>query len=171
MLEERRLLHKAKGLQSIELAYPEEPFTVLRELHALYPFSGPALQRDDMVQYDDELRDWQAEIAKAERRATELDEKEGDLAGVAEARAEAEELRADPPRMFEQRMKRSQTFFHPDKREGDRATSTEDKSAQFAQVKQAWSELSAYRARFQEVRTYQVKVQASQVLLTDDAWA
>ena len=34
MLEERRLLHKAKDLQSIELEYPEQLFTVLHEVHS-----------------------------------------------------------------------------------------------------------------------------------------
>ena len=169
MLEERGLLHKAKGLDSIELAYPEQPFAVLHELHVRYPFSGPALSRDDLVQYDDDLRDWQAAIVKAEHRVTELSEKEGDLAGAEDARTEAEDLRAGPPRNFEQQMKRSQTFFHPDKREKDRGTSAEDKSAQFAQVNQAWSQLGAYRTRFQELRAYQASARASRALLANDA--
>jgi hypothetical protein len=161
MLEEQHLLHKAKGLNSIALEYPEAPFAVLSDLHARYPRSGPALDRDDMVMYDDELRAWQKGLDTAQRRAVELEEEGGDLTGAEEARAEAQQHRTDPPRSFEQLMKRSQTFFHPDKRAQDEAASTDEKSAQFAQVKQAWNELCSYRARFQELRAYQVNVQAS----------
>jgi hypothetical protein len=58
-------------------------------------------------------------------------------------------------------MNQSQLFFHPDKRRSDITTSTEEKSAQFSQVKEAWATLAACRALFQELRDFQQRVKAA----------
>ena len=163
MLEALGLMHKAQGLDSIELVYPEAPFTVLRELHARYEEAGPAMSRDDVEQHDEAVRRWQGRIDELESRADELSDRQGDAAEIERLRTEVDEMRKLPPHTFEVAMKRSQTFFHPDKRKKDLATSAEEKSTQFAQVKEAWSQLVAYRSRFEAVRMYRAKVAAMSV--------
>jgi DnaJ-class molecular chaperone len=59
-------------------------------------------------------------------------------------------------------MNKSKLFFHPDKRKHNQQTSKEEQAAQFAQAKEAWACLSACRSRFQELRTFRDRVQASE---------
>ncbi|MDR3739065.1 MAG: hypothetical protein P4L40_08590, partial [Terracidiphilus sp.] len=160
MLEALGLMHKAQGLDSIELVYPAAPFTVLRELHARYEEAGLAMSRDDVEQHDEAVRRWQGRIDELESRANRLGDRQGDVDETERLRTEASKMRELPPRAFEMAMNRSQTFFHPDKRTKDLATSAEEKSSQFAQIKDAWSQLVVYRSRFQAVRMYRAKMAA-----------
>jgi len=159
MLEPMGLLLKAQGLESIELVYPDALFAVLNELHDRYKEAGATLTRSDVEQQDGEVRDWQSRIDELESRAAQLDDQEDAVAGADadRLRVEAANLRHLEPRAFEQAMNRSQAFFHPDKRKTDLTTSAEEKSAQFAQVKETWSQLVAYRSRFQVLRAYSAK--------------
>ncbi|MDR3549399.1 MAG: hypothetical protein P4M11_14230 [Candidatus Pacebacteria bacterium] len=135
----------------------EEPFAVLRDLHARYDGAGPALTRARLEQLDGEVREWQSGIVELEARATQLADRDGDAEDAARLRAEAASARGHPPRGFEQAMNRSQAFFHPDKRKKDLATSAEDKSQQFARIKEAWDQLRSYRLRLRALRAYRVK--------------
>ena len=115
-----------------------------------------------MQQLDTELRQWHAALHAAQRRADEPAAQRAGSTAVKKAQAEIDELAASgPPRSFEQRMNKSKMFFHPDKRKHDQQTSNKEQAAQFAQVKEAWACLSACRSRFQELRTFRDRVQAS----------
>ena len=162
VLDSGGMLDKANELDSIELEYPEAPFTHLQSLHSQYADAGPPLDRDAMQQLDTELRQWHAALHAAQRRADELAAQRAGSTAVKKAQAEIDELAASgPPRSFEQRMNKSKMFFHPDKRKHDQQTSNKEQAAQFAQVKEAWACLSACRSRFQELRTFRDRVQAS----------
>ncbi len=78
-----------------------------------------------------------------------------------QARSAAGALTSSPPRNFTLAMRRSCTFFHSDKRLHEQDTSAAEQAAQFAQVKQAWDELSACRTHFQELREFRDKCVAS----------
>jgi hypothetical protein len=112
---------------------------------------------------------WQVACEEAEQRASELERQAHEEGATVdqqeqavEARSAVNALTSSPPRTFALAMRRSCTFFHSDKRLHEQDTSTTEQAAQFAQVKQAWDELSACRTHFQELRAFRDKCTARQ---------
>ena len=165
MLAQYRLLHKAKALDSVQLEYPEEPLTVLQELHQQYPDAGPSITRSVLHQWDEELEKWQAKVNNTERKARKLERRvqrgdsRADPAAAQQARAKANMLAASAePRGFAQCMNKSRMFFHSDKRGRDQATDASTQTSQFSQVKDAWDRLSACRLLFRQLRGFRAAV-------------
>jgi len=141
--------------------YPTAPFDTLAALHTQYPAAGPVLDLEAMQQLDADLDAWRAELQAARRNVAQHENDVEAAEAQQLAQAKVDELAAAAPREFEQCMNQSQLFFHPDKRRRDIATSAEEKSAQFSQVKEAWATLATCRALFQELRDFQQRSKAA----------
>jgi hypothetical protein len=184
LVEQCRVLEANGRLQEAQLQldafaweYPEAPLQVLHALHTKYgSAAGPPLDRALLQLFDSRRawsdRDWQSEWTVAEAHAAELEQQLllDTAAGTSatgmtiaaqqhqaeQARAEADALAARP-RSFASAMNRSLRFFHSDKRG---VVGNAEADAEFAQVKEAWSQLSACRTFFQQLREYQTQMAA-----------
>jgi hypothetical protein len=184
LVEQCRVLERDGRLQvaqpqldAFAWEYPEAPLQVVHALHTKYgsAAAGPPLDRALLQLFDSRRawseRQWQSEWTVAEAHAAELEQQlQLDRAAgtsattmtldeqqhqAEQARAEADALAACP-RSFAAAMNRSLRFFHSDKRTGGA-----EEDAEFAQVKEAWSQLNACRTYFQQLKEYQEQMDAA----------
>ncbi len=130
---------------------PAALFDTIHTLHTQYPDAGATLDSMVMEQLD-ELDAARLHVAELER------EDVADADTMRRAQQRAAVMEAAAPLTFEQRMRKSQRFFHPDKRKAETTTSDEDKRLQFGQVKEAWGTLVKCRTLLKQLRAFQQRM-------------